>query len=154
MEMCSMCCCRRRDACKIIHTGRAHPPGFLRKLEFIVLSSAEGAYLPPGGRWIFRPDKGGTKKTEEEFGRITPDTGNRSDLLTGYDFKSLMHFLVPRLTPAFLFSQKSKIFDSFPPGEALAACGRKQRDKQKFEYCNQKRPGQTAGALLPYSIAA
>ena len=93
----------------------------------------KGATLPPGGRWIFRPDKGGTKKTEEEFGRITPDTGNRSDLLTGYDFKSLMHFLVLRLPPAFLFSQKSKIFDSFPPGEALAACGRKLYDKLKFE---------------------
>ena len=113
------------------------------KLEFIVLSSAEGAYLPPGGRWIFRPDKGGTKKTEEEFGRISPDTGNRSDFLTGYDFKSLMHFLVPRLTPAFLFSQKSKIFDSFPPGEALAACGRKQYDKLKF---------QTGALLKPVSL--
>ena len=96
-------------------------------MEFIVLSSAEGAYLPPGGRWIFRPDKGGTKKTEEEFGRISPDTGNRSDFLTGYDFKSLIHFLVLRLPPAFLFSQKSKIFDSFPPGEALAACGRNSK---------------------------
>jgi len=26
-----------------------------------------------------------------------------------------------RFPPAFLFSQKSKIFDSFPPGEAKAA---------------------------------
>ena len=93
----------------------------------------KGATLPPGGRWIFRPDKGGTKKTEEEFGRITPDTGNRSDLLIGYDFKSLIHFLVLRLPPAVLFRQKSNIFDSFPPGEALVACGRKQYDKLKYE---------------------
>ena len=34
-------------------------------------------------------------------------------------------YIVPtvRLSPAFLISQKSKIFDSFPPGEAKAACG-------------------------------
>ena len=33
-----------------------------------------------------------------------------------------------RLLPAFLFSQKSEIFDSFPPGEAIAASPLKYKE--------------------------
>ena len=35
--------------------------------------------------------------------------------------RSLYRYKIVRFPPAFLISQKSKIFDSFSPGEAMAA---------------------------------
>ena len=53
---------------KNYHNGIYRADAQNAKLGVIVLFSAAGAYLPPGGRWIFRfaPWKGKTEKTDEE----------------------------------------------------------------------------------------
>ena len=57
----------------------------------------------PGGRWIFRPDEGGRKRRMR-------------------DGESLYRSNIGTLPPAFLISQKSKIFASSPGGSFCGYC--------------------------------
>ena len=90
--------------------------------QFDALFSAEGAYLPPGGRWIFRPDEGGTKKTDEE----RRDVGHcRKPVITHKPQDFCPHF-----------SSDLASLGHLPPGEGIGAVSAsgaiEQHDKLQF----------------------
>ena len=62
------------------------------KLQFIVLFSAAGAYLPPGGRWA------AARRLGRGIREITLDTVQGQDLLKLYPFIGLIPLLCRRIT--------------------------------------------------------
>ena len=68
--------------------------------------------------------------------------GGRTDIGVG-----LIDCTIPRLPPAFLISQKSKIFDSFPPGEAFGRCRASAVNYNLLSYILSNKPSGCNGAL-------